>query len=203
MIDVDDLNVSRETIERLKLYEALLHKWNPRINLVSQTSLKESWSRHILDSMQIYSLAQHPVDHWVDIGSGGGFPGLVIALMGIEKKSPVHVTLVESDTRKCAFLRSVVRETGAPATIINDRVENIPPLEADVVSARALAELPQLLAYAERHLNQSGSAIFPKGASWMKELPPAQSAWNFRHQVVKSKTETGPVILTITGINRV
>lgn len=203
MIDVDDLNVSRETVERLKLYEALLHKWNPRINLVSQASLKESWNRHILDSMQIYGLAQHPVDHWVDIGSGGGFPGLVIAIMGVEKKSPVNVTLVESDTRKCAFLRSVIRETGAPATIINDRVENIPPLEADVVSARALADLSSLLDYAERHLNQTGIAIFPKGASWTNELPTAQSTWNFSHQVVKSKTEAGPVILTIAGINRV
>src|SRR6056297_139742 len=162
MSSTDRLNVSRETIERLKLYEALLHKWNPRINLVSRASLVDSWARHIEDSMQIYGLAPHSVDHWVDLGSGGGFPGLVVAIMGMDQKSPAKVTLVESDTRKCAFLRSVVRETGAPATIINDRIENITGLEADVISARALTDLSQLIGYANQHLTQSGMAIFPK-----------------------------------------
>ena len=195
-------DVSRETIERLKLYEALLHKWNPRINLVSRASLSEAWERHIVDSMQIYDLAPHPVKHWVDIGSGGGFPGLVIAIMGMEEKSPQKVTLVESDTRKCAFLRNVIRETGVSAVVINDRVENIPPLCADVLSARALADLSNLLEYASHHLTKPGMAIFPKGESWAKELAHAQRTWNFDYQLVKSKTETGPVILNITGIAR-
>jgi len=203
MSDVDGLNVSRETVERLKLYEDILHKWNPKINLVSHASLNDSWTRHILDSTQIHDLARHPVDHWVDLGSGGGFPGLVIAIMAIETKSPAKVTLVESDTRKCAFLRSVVRETGAPATIINDRIENIAGLEADVISARALADLSHLIGYANRHLAQSGMAVFPKGASWAKELSIAQRTWKFSHQVVNSKTGSGPVILSITGIDRV
>jgi len=202
MSSTDRLNVSRETIERLKLYEALLHKWNPRINLVSRASLVESWARHIEDSMQIYGLAPHSVDHWVDLGSGGGFPGLVVAIMGMDQKSPANVTLVESDTRKCAFLRSVIRETGAPATVINDRIENTPPLQADILSARALADLSKLLSFADRHLAKSGMAIFPKGASWTNELSQAQRAWSFSHRVVKSRTETGPVILTITGIAR-
>lgn len=202
MSGVDRLNVSRETIERLKLYEVLLHKWNPRINLVSRASLAESWERHIEDSMQILAPAPHPADHWVDLGSGGGFPGLVVAIMGMDQKSPAKVTLVESDTRKCAFLRSVIRETGAPASVINDRIENIPPLQADILSARALADLSKLLSFADRHLGKSGTAIFPKGASWTNELSEAQRAWSFSHQVVKSATETGPVILTITGIAR-
>jgi len=152
--------------------------------------------------MQIYGLAPHSVDHWVDLGSGGGFPGLVVAIMGMDQKSPANVTLVESDTRKCAFLRSVIRETGAPATVINDRIENTPPLQADILSARALADLSKLLSFADRHLAKSGMAIFPKGASWTNELSQAQRAWSFSHRVVKSRTETGPVILTITGIAR-
>ncbi len=202
MSDLEGLNVSRETLNRLKLYEALLQKWTPRINLVSRTSLAEAWQRHILDSMQIFDLAPHPVDHWVDIGSGGGFPGLVIAIMGMDDRSPSRVTLVESDTRKCAFLRNVIRETGAPASVVNDRIENIPPLQADILSARALANLTQLVSYADLHLSKSGTAIFPKGASWENELSEAQRTWNFGHRVVKSVTQTGPVILTITGIAR-
>jgi 16S rRNA (guanine527-N7)-methyltransferase len=202
MSDVEGLNVSRETIGRLEVYEALLHKWNPRINLVSRASLASSWHRHILDSMQIYKLAPHPVDHWVDIGSGGGFPGLVMAIMAMENGSPSRVTLVESDTRKCAFLRSVIRETGAPAEVINDRIENISPLKADVVSARALADLSALLSYVDQHLNRNGVAIFPKGASWKNEMEKAQRAWSFSYQVAKSATETGPVILTIAGVAR-
>jgi len=196
-------DVSRETLERLDHFADLLLKWNPRINLVSRNSLDDVWARHILDSAQIYELAPHPVNHWVDLGAGGGFPGLVIAMLGLERGSPRKVTLVESDVRKSAFLRTVIRETGAPAEVLNDRIENIPPLEADVLSARALADLPKLLAFTDRHLFASGIALFPKGASWEKELQDAQSQWNFGYRVAKSKTEDGPAILAITGVSRV
>lgn len=198
----DGLNVSRETFERLKIYESLLHKWNPRINLVARSTLDSAWTRHILDSAQIYHLAPHPVAHWADLGSGGGFPGLVVAIMGMEAESPAAVTLVESDTRKCTFLRTVIRETGAPAKVINDRIENIDPLQANVLSARALADLTTLLGFADQHLSKTGMAIFPKGESWAKELSDAERAWSFSHRVAKSKTETGPVILTVTGVAR-
>jgi 16S rRNA (guanine527-N7)-methyltransferase len=196
-------DVSRETLERLEHFADLLLKWNPRINLVSRSTLDDVWARHIHDSAQIYDLAPHPVGHWVDLGAGGGFPGLVIAILGIESGSPNKVTLVESDVRKCAFLRTVIRETGAPAEIINDRIENIPALEADVLSARALSDLPKLLAFTEWHLCAEGTALFPKGASWEKELQDAQSQWNFDYRVAKSKTEDGPAILAITGVSRV
>lgn len=197
------VNVSRETLERLKSYEALLRKWNPRINLVARSTLPDLWQRHFVDSMQIFDLAPPKVDHWVDLGSGAGFPGLVIAIMALDTGSPSRVTLVESDARKCAFLQTVIRETGAEARVINDRIENIPPLEADVLSARALSGLGALLGYAERHMRPDGLAIFPKGENWQKEVDAAQTAWTFASQLAKSKTEDGPVILTITGVARV
>jgi len=197
------LDVSRETIERLKAYEALLRKWTQKINLVARSTLDDLWTRHFIDSAQIYSLAPHPVTHWADLGSGGGFPGLVIAIMAMEHQSPARVTLVESDSRKCTFLRTVIRETGAPAKVVNARIEETSPLEADVISARALTDLNGLLEFSARHLRSGGTAIFPKGESWQKELAAAQRTWNFSHQLATSETETGPVILTITGVARV
>ncbi len=203
MSGAHDLNVSRETFERLHIYETLLRKWTLRINLIAKSTLDVLWTRHFVDSAQVHRLAPHPVSHWADLGAGGGFPGLVVAIMAMDSGSPSRVTLVESDARKCAFLRTVIRETGAPATVINDRVENIPPLEAEVVSARALADLGRLLAFASRHLKPTGTAVFPKGETWRAELEAAQSTWNFDYQVAKSETEQGPVILTVTGVARV
>lgn len=196
-------NVSRETAERLDIYSALLEKWNPRINLVSKASLAEHRVRHFDDSAQLYDLAPHPVDHWADLGSGGGFPGLVIAILGQETGSPARVTLVESDARKATFLNTVIRETGVSATVMIGRIEAIPSLDADVLSARALADLSTLVGFACRHMRATGTALFPKGVSWQQELDAAQTAWQFSHRVVKSKTETGPVILHIRGISRV
>lgn len=196
-------NVSRETNERLQIYADLLRKWNPSINLVSKSSLNALWTRHILDSAQIYEMASHPINHWVDLGSGGGFPGLVIAIMAIEAQSPTRVTLVESDARKSTFLRTVIRETGAPAEVITERVENVPSLQADLISARALASLTVLLGFTAMHLKPDGNGLFPKGETWEKELVDAQTTWRFDHQVVNSKTDVGPVILRISGVSRV
>ncbi len=196
-------DVSRETSARLETYAALLRKWNPRINLVSRNTLPDLWTRHFADSAQLYSLAPHPVGHWADLGAGGGFPGLVIAIMAMETGSPRRVTLVESDARKGAFLNAVIRETGATATVVTDRIEALPPLSADVLSARALADLTTLLGFAVRHLAPGGTAIFPKGATWEKEVTAARKAWSFGCRVAKSETEDGPVLLRITGVARV
>lgn len=194
------LNVSRETMARLEIYAALLRKWNPRINLVSKTTIDQLWNRHIIDSAQIFELSPHPVGHWADLGSGGGFPGLAVAIMAMEHGSPARVTLVESDTRKCSFLRTVLRETGAQAAVINARIEDIAPLNADILSARALANLTTLLGYSAQHLAPGGTAIFPKGITWQKEVQEAQSKWKFEYRLDKSETESGPVILSITGV---
>lgn len=200
MSSPEKLDVSRETFERLECYAALLRKWNPKINLVSRSTIDDLWSRHILDSTQIYQLAPHPITHWADLGSGGGFPGLVIAIMAAESRSPTRVTLVESDLRKSTFLRTVIRETGIRADVVTDRIETAAPLNAEVISARALADLSVLLSFTTKHLASGGTAIFLKGATWEKELKNAQSKWNFDYRVDKSKTESGPVVLSITGV---
>ena len=196
-------SVSRETNERLSHYIDLLRKWNPSINLVAKSTIQSAWTRHIIDSAQVFDMVEGPVAHWADLGSGGGFPGLVIAIMAMDVGSPRKVSLVESDARKCAFLRTVIRETGAKADVVNARIEEVEPLGADVLSARALADLSSLLGFAERHMTSEGVALFPKGENWQKEVQAAQSKWRFDYQFVKSETETGPVILRITGVSRV
>jgi len=194
--------VSRETSERLEIYRALLEKWNPHINLVARSTLDNAWVRHFVDSAQVYSLVPPNVSHWVDLGSGGGFPGLVAAILGAERVSGFRTTLIESDARKSAFLRSVIRETEVNAKVLTERIEAAPPQDADVLSARALADLSTLLRFAERHMTADGRALFPKGENWRKELTEAQSKWQFDYQIDNSKTETGPVILTVTGVRR-
>lgn len=195
------LNVSRETREKLETYANLLRRWNPRINLVAKSTLPELWVRHIADSAQVFRLAPHPIAHWLDLGSGGGFPGLVAAIMANDCSTPMTTTLIESDSRKSAFLRTVIRETDVNARVLNERIEAVTPMKADVVSARALAGLSTLLEYTLRHMSPLGTALFPKGASWQKELEEVQSRWNFKYQVANSQTETGPVILSVTGVS--
>lgn len=200
---LEGLNVSRETSQRLKTYAELLRKWNRRINLVSSSTIETLWERHFADSAQLLTLAPHPVETWLDLGSGGGFPGLVIAVVGMDRASPGKVVLVESDIRKAAFLRTVIRETGIRARLIGDRIENLPPQDADVVSARALAPLPTLLGYAEPHLRPDGVALFPKGQGWKSEVEEARLTWNFDYEVARSKTNEDAVILSVSGVSRV
>lgn len=198
-----DLDVSRETNERLTIYADLLRLWNSKINLVAPSTIEDLWSRHFIDSAQLYDLAANSVEHWADLGSGGGFPGLVIAILAQGEAMPLRITLVESDARKSAFLRTVLRETGVAASVITERAENVPPLDASVVSARALAPMAKLLTFAHRHLAQDGVALLPKGQNWEKEVRDAQSAWRFSYRIDKSVLEQNSVILSVTGVGRV
>lgn len=195
-------SVSRETLDRLAHYEALLKKWNKAINLVSPATLKDARSRHFIDSAQIYALAKEDWQIWCDMGSGGGFPGLVIAILAAELRPASEVVLLESDQRKATFLRTVARETGIRATVISNRIETAEPIGADVLSARALASLTNLLEFSERHLKPEGQALFPKGATWQQELQEAKRTWSFSHEVTKSIVESNSVILSIGGIAR-
>lgn len=197
-----ETNVSRETLDRLVTFQHLVEKWTPKINLISKSSISEIWDRHIIDSLQLFDLAP-TADRWVDLGSGGGFPGLVIAIVAQEKGTPKHVTLVESDQRKCAFLRTAVRELSLNVTVLSKRIEEIPSLGADVLSARALADLSQLLGLATQHLQPDGCALFPKGAQWEKELSDARQMWSFSCESVTSKTNPAAAILKIRDIERV
>lgn len=199
----DELNVSRETFARLETYVELLEKWTAKINLISRGTIPAIWSRHILDSIQVYAAGPSRFDHWVDLGTGGGLPGLVVAIMAAENPAQKMVTLVESDGRKSAFLRTALRETAVPGRVFCERIESLPAQRADVISARALADLGDLLSFADRHLNENGTALFPKGVSWEKEVEVARNEWSFNLEVLRSRTEEGSVILKIGDIARV
>ncbi len=194
-------DVSRETFDRLDTYVELVKRWNPKINLVSRSSLEDIWDRHILDSVQVYRCAT-TAETWVDIGAGGGFPGMVCAIMALEESPNTRFQFVESDQRKSAFLRNVARECGVTCQVISKRIESVEPLEADILSARALADLRTLLSFCDRHLSENGTALLPKGANWKKELSEAQEEWKFDVEPITSLTEPQAVILKIKGVSR-
>lgn len=193
-------DVSRETVERLALVESLLRKWNPAINLVSRNTLADARTRHILDSAQLFGLAQ-PSGHWVDMGSGGGFPGLVIAAIAEGQGADLSVTLIESDQRKATFLRQAAREVAPRTRVLTDRIESAPPQNADTLSARALADLPALLGFARRHLSKDGTALFPKGANWKQEVEQARKDWHFDLTVHPSTTDPAGAILAVRALS--
>lgn len=196
-------NVSRETLERLNRFQALLEKWNPAINLVAKSTLSHAWERHILDSAQLFQLAPEMAKSWVDLGSGGGFPGIVIACLAAELRPHLHVTLIESDQRKATFLRQAASEMKIQITILVQRIETAAPQATDVLSARALAPLPSLLNFAHRHLAETGLALFPKGASWQEEVEQARKEWQFDVVTHQSMTDPQAVILAVKAVSHV
>lgn len=196
------MNVSRETRARLEVYAALLRKWNPAINLVAKSTLPDLWQRHFEDSAQLLDLCPQDTTTWCDLGSGGGFPGMVVAIIARDTHPQLRVTLVESDQRKATFLRAVARDTAAEVAVCTERAERLAPQGADVVSARALAPLPLLLGYIFRHLKPGGAAFLPKGANADMELEEALATWRFEVQKTPSKTDPQAVILTIGDLTR-
>lgn len=194
-------DVSRETMDHLTLYSELLAKWNPAINLVAKSTIADAWSRHFIDSIQLFHYGSSG-PNWADLGSGGGFPGMVIAILGGEWRPDLCVTLVESDQRKAAFLREVALKTQTRVQILNERAENLPPIKADTLTARAFAPLKALLPYVERHLNDDGVALLQKGARYREELSEAKVDWKFNHEVIQSQTDTSAVILKVRGLRR-
>lgn len=191
-----DLDVSRETLDRLETYATLLQKWNRAINLVGPRTLPDLWRRHMLDSAQLAAhLPPPPADRplrIVDLGSGAGFPGLVLAILGAGE---VH--LIESDNRKVAFLREAARLTETPVTIHATRIEAAEPIATDVVTARALAPLPDLLAHAARLLAPGGVGLFLKGRGADRELTLAEKAWKMTAERFRSRSDPGGTILRI------
>ncbi|TDT73286.1 16S rRNA m(7)G-527 methyltransferase [Litoreibacter halocynthiae] len=195
-------DVSRETIERLCIYEDLLKKWTTRINLIARSTISQIWSRHFADSAQIFNEIPVNSEKLSDFGSGGGFPGLVIAALGLEKMPELHVSLVESDVRKASFLVTAAREMGLRVDVHADRVESLQPQAADVVTARALAPLGDLLSLAEMHLKNHGTAMFLKGERHQEELDIASTMWDFKVNKQKSTTNDASALLIITNLRR-
>ncbi|SFR01055.1 16S rRNA (guanine(527)-N(7))-methyltransferase RsmG [Poseidonocella sedimentorum] len=192
-------NVSRETEALFRSFESLVGKWSPRINLVSKSDLSNVYSRHIIDSKQVYQVDWN-WSSWIDIGSGGGFPGIVVAILAKEFNPGGKVVLVESDKRKCAFLRTAIRELDLPAQALGQRIEDVPSQPFDIVSARALAPLGALFGLSERFLHEATTLGFPKGKKWQEEIELASRQWLFDYEAVQSKTDPESRILIIRNL---
>ncbi len=192
--------VSRETFQSLETYHRLLLKWQKTVNLVSPSTMPEAWTRHFLDSFQLLSLVDLSPRRWVDLGTGGGFPGLVCAIALQSRGEATEFHLIESDTRKCAFLRQVAQKTHTSVHIQNARAETLPPIGAEIVSARALAPLPALLPLVHRHLGPDGTALLQKGARHAEELELARADWQMDVEIVPSVTSADAVILRIRNL---
>ena len=198
--DLPGLDLPPAPLDRFVALEALVRRWTEKINLIAPSTLPDLWTRHIADSAQLWPLMPEGSKTWADLGSGGGFPGLVIAVLAAEARTP-HVTLIESDGRKCAFLRTAIRELALPATVLDQRVEAAPPQAAPVVSARALAPLPALLPLVARHLGPGGTALLPKGRDAVSEVEAALAAgWHATVEALPSATDPSARILRMAEL---
>lgn len=195
--------VSHETQGRLEQYLALLLKWQERINLISPATINDAWDRHFVDSLQLLPLIPSAAKTLYDLGSGAGFPGMILAV----SRADLVVTLIESDAKKCAFLQTVSRETGAKVSVINERIEKAAErLPApDAITARALAPLESLLKYCHPWIKAKPDLvlIFPKGEQAAQEMEAAQAAdWIFDVTETVSQTDRNARILTLTNISK-
>jgi 16S rRNA (guanine527-N7)-methyltransferase len=188
--------VSRETLDRLRLYASLLVRWQRAVNLIGKSTAADIWERHFLDSAQIHPyLAEGP--GLVDFGSGAGFPGAVLAALGVE-----DVHLIESDSRKCAFLRELDRQLSLGMTIHEVRAESLTPWKARNVTSRALAPLPRLLDMTGEFLGPETVCLFLKGETADQELTEARKGWNMTVERLPSRTSPTGVILRLTRVER-
>jgi len=207
--------VSDQALARLTSHVALLRRWQRKINLVAAASLEDVWRRHVLDSAQFAEhlprLSRSPPGSIVDLGSGAGFPGLVLAAMGSGDLGPV--TLIESNARKCAFLAEAAREmglSGSKVAILNRRIEDLGPMKTGAVTSRALAPLARLLELAEPFIGEGGPAesggrplcLFAKGRTWQEELTEAGKRWNITATPIPSLTDPAGAILKVEHFER-
>ncbi|WP_170244906.1 16S rRNA (guanine(527)-N(7))-methyltransferase RsmG [Pararhodospirillum oryzae] len=191
-------NVSRETLSRCETYLALLRRWQPHLNLVGPSTLSDPWRRHFLDSAQLLPLMPEGTRVVLDVGSGAGFPGLVLAILGVPE---VH--LVEADQRKVVFLREAARHTNTTVTVHARRLETLDPFPVDVVTARALAPLPRLLDWTAPFLEKGAEALFLKGEAVEEELTESGSAWMMRVDRFPSRTGSSGFVLRLGEVRRV
>src|SRR3954452_17936274 len=189
---------ARETLDRLDAYLDLLRRWQRTVNLVGAGTLDDPWQRHILDSAQLVRFLPEGDRRVVDLGSGAGLPALILAILGVPE---VH--LIESDRRKATFLREAARATATPVTVHACRIEAAPPLAADVVTARALAPLPQLLPPAARFATPETRCLFLKGRQAETELTEAARGWTMGVQRQPSLSDAEGCVLIISGLQRV
>ncbi|WP_439544925.1 16S rRNA (guanine(527)-N(7))-methyltransferase RsmG [Sandarakinorhabdus sp.] len=194
-----EFDVSRETLARLDRYAELLTDWQQRMNLIGPSTLPHIWDRHFRDSAQLLPIAG-PGQRWLDIGAGGGFPGLVLAIMD----PTANFMLVESITKKCTFLATIAQETGSSAqvTVTNARVEDTPTQRFDIITARAAAPLATLFDWSVRFAGPRTRWILPKGARVQEELASAAQRFHFGHELIPSRTDSAARIVVATGVKR-
>ena len=193
-------NVSRETLDLFCEYEALLSKWNKKINLVSKKSLFDIWERHFLDSGQIINHVEASGKRWVDLGSGAGFPGLVVALLLRDRKIDCDIILVEKNLKKVFFLKEVVRKLDLNVKVLNKNIRTIEHLNADILSARAFSELKELIEISYHHRKERGVCLFLKGENYRHELDKTLNYWFFDYDVVDSFSNSSGNIIRVRNI---
>ena len=202
-LQLNGKSVSRETLQKLEHFVTLFEKWAQTINLVAPSTLKTVWARHVADSAQIFSLSAFR-QKWIDLGSGGGFPGIVTAILLAEGNTG-WVDLIESNQKKAAFLRIALQETGARGSVHAVRIEEAPRVvpQCDAISARAVAELDKLLNYVEPWTENDGAhCYFHKGRDYTKEVEKARGRWTFDLIHHPSAIETDSCVLEIFNIAR-
>jgi 16S rRNA (guanine527-N7)-methyltransferase len=195
--DAPNVLVSRETQEQLEHFATLVRGWSTKINLVSPADTNVLYERHIDNCRRVTQCISDKTPCSItDLGSGGGFPGIIVAIL----RPKCDVTLIEADTRKAAFLRTARRELKLDIQIIAARIEEVTPMGADIVTARACAPLPTLLHYVDRHVGPHGYALLMKGKSWKQEVQRAGEHWLFEHQAINA--DTNGVILRIDDVRK-
>ncbi len=196
-------DVSRETFDRLKLYQDLLMEWQTRFNLVSKNSLEDAWSRHFIDSVQLFRYIPSSAKTLLDFGSGAGFPGLVLAVVAKEKTPYLKIGLVESILKKTLYLKEVATRLELSVDIINDRIEKITFPKVDVITSRAMTSLDGLLGYAYRFCKTETVCIFPKGKKYAQELAEAHKNWKFKCRIEPSDISEEGKILIISNLHKI
>ncbi len=193
------ISVSHETFERLKLYHDLLLKWQKKINLISNDTISCTWNRHFLDSLQLVKYIDDKEKNIVDLGAGAGFPSMVLAIMGYK-----NIHLIESDSRKVAFLREVLRITESKASIYNCRIEDNPVVDnIDIFVSRACAPLNKLLELSQKRISRGTICLFHKGKNYSIENQDALKNWQYDLVVTPSIVDSQSVILKLSNIRKV
>ena len=197
---IKSLNVSRETLKGFHEYKTLLSKWNEKINLVSKNTLVDIWERHFLDSGQIIKHVEASGKRWVDVGSGAGFPGLVVALLLRDRKIDCDLVLVEKNQKKGFFLKEVIRKLNLSVEVVNDNIDTLEPLNADILTARAFSELNNLIEIAFHHRKKEGICLFLKGENYRIELDKPLNYWFFDYDIVDRLSSSSGKIIRVKKI---
>lgn len=194
-------DVSRETVEALQVYVSEIARWTQAINLVGKATVSDIWQRHVVDCAQLWPHVEDDRGRiWLDMGSGAGLPGLVLAILSMDSGRRTQITLMESDQRKAAFLNAIKAKLDLSVDIQSVRVEEAPPMAADVITGRAFAPLVKLLGYAARHKHLTTKLVLLKGENYRAEIDQACTAWRFDTTVAASETNPKSAILTITNL---